>query len=213
MSRDLVLHQPRHPADYAAALAGYDGPFLSERSEATLEECAEEGRLFLVSEADEVLGVAGVFQPCGDAFWELGGTLVKEPVRGYGLQRLMLAARVAHVEFFRGPGDDVLFASVAAKNEASIDNLKRRGFDEWVDPPQVLLDYKAASPLPGGAERLYFRLGEKAATAMLVEVAGMVDGAALRNRAGETLAVQMDLKVFHPRFLDDFLAFVEYRRG
>lgn len=104
-----------------------------------LEAAAANGLFFIVKVDDEIRAVAGAFDFGPTALVELDGTLVDEPLRGFGLQRLLFRLRVAAVILNQGTAAQ-MFIAVDPTNAASRSNAQNCGFDDWTPPDEAVFE-------------------------------------------------------------------------
>ena len=69
---------------------------------------------------------------------EAGGSNVKKEARGFGIHKIMHAARALHTNIFDRGGFHEYFGAILVPNPASVKNILRMGFEEWSDVPAAL---------------------------------------------------------------------------
>lgn len=92
----------------------------------------------------EIIAVASNFEPVFP-YVEVGGTLIAEPFRGYGLQKLFFAARFASLLLNQGP-NIVIVTSIKPWNRDSLGSALRVGFELWATPAVELFGSCATCP-------------------------------------------------------------------
>jgi GNAT superfamily N-acetyltransferase len=157
---DTASIETARAADYDAILAflrGADDRKLLPRPAGDYARAFDSG-LFCVARREGVLiAVAGAFV-LGDAapaLIEMGSCYVAPAFRGFGLQKLLVRARIAAVIVLVDP-DARILAAVAPHNPGSLASVLKAGFEPLTEDSRLLLELCAycATPPGAAAERL-----------------------------------------------------------
>ncbi|MBP8806705.1 MAG: hypothetical protein KBG48_11410 [Kofleriaceae bacterium] len=181
-------------ADRVAAFYATDqSGFLLPRTIQEIARALEARTTFLGVHGSEVVAVASSFEPVWP-YIELGGSLVAPTYRGFGLQRLMFAARFANVLLNQGP-EVVITTSIKENNPKSILNATKLGFETWAEPALELLGSCGTCPKrnPTRCCATYYRIPRhKVAEAVSALLRATEAGPAVTiERGGDTLVVRL----------------------
>lgn len=147
------------PADEPAVftlLAGAREPKLLQRPAADYSRSIGQGLFCVVRSAGEIVAVAGAFplaDSCAEAspvFVEMGSCYVAAPLRGFGLQKLLVRARIAAAIALVDPQARILTA-VTPENLGSRTSILKAGFEPLDEHARHLLELCAYCVAPPSA--------------------------------------------------------------
>jgi hypothetical protein len=199
-----IVVRPARPEESASVFAFYKAkhdPSVLPRPEKDLRDAAAKGLFFIAHALRRPVAVAGVFDLGDIPFVELGGTFVDEPLRGFGLQRLLFRLRIAAVVVNQGPAVQMISA-IDRLNTVSTNNALKSGFSAWTDPvpsvfePCTSCNKRAAAV---SANRrcccdfyvLPFPNARTAVQGLLADTKSS-NSIEYRNKAGDVLAVRIE---------------------
>ena len=199
-----IVVRPTRPEESASFFAFYKAkhdPSVLPRRETDLRDAAAKGLFFIAHAQRRPVALAGVFDLGDIPYAELGGTLIDEPHRGFGLQRLLFRLRIAAVVVNQGP-DVQMISAIDRLNKVSADNALKSGFSAWTDPAPSVFEpctscHKRAAAVSANRRcccDFYLLPSPKARTAVQGLLADTKSSESIecRNKAGDVLAVKIE---------------------
>ena len=177
---------------------------LLRRPEADYRRSIEAGLFCLARSGGALVGIAGAFplSEARPAFIEMGSCYVAPPFRGFGLQKLLVRARIGAI--VAGYGEDArIFTAVTPHNLGSRASILKAGFEPLGEHARLLLDLcEYCASRPGEAsDRLcccdFFHISSERQRREIAALLRPGPASAVRAN-GERLAVAMEIDALKP---------------